>query len=187
MSSKSIGPSTVSNWCSPQGCDHRLELQRAGFLGRLRPHLNGSISVQGVTLWLETRRSEPLDDGRRFGASARVGDISEERSFRRGAGDEGKILGRQADTGYQLNRIAAVACGTCHERDLGVVSANERHGDIGRLELIDFRPIVVLPGDVSLVDRFRQPRRFNCFFVSSAIPFPKVVLSWRIAIFWSDQ
>jgi hypothetical protein len=40
----------------PQGCDHRLVFQRAGFLGRLGPHLNGSISVEGVTLWLETGR-----------------------------------------------------------------------------------------------------------------------------------
>ena len=59
-------------------------------------------------------------------------------------------------TSYQLNRVAAVACRTCHERDLGGVSANEHHGDIGRLKLIDFGPIVVLPGDVGLVDRFSQ-------------------------------
>ena len=91
------------------------------------------------------------------------------------------------DAGHQLNRVAAVACRTRHERDLGVVSANEHHGDIRRLKLIDFGSIVALPGDVSLVDRFATPRRFNCFFVSSATPFPKAVLSWRIAIFLSGQ
>ena len=64
-------------------------------------------------------RSEPLDDGRRFGASARVGDINEQRSLGRGPGNQAKILGRQAVARHQLSRVAAVACRTCHERDLG--------------------------------------------------------------------
>ena len=37
-----------------------------------------------------------------------------------------------------------------------MVAANESHGDIGGLKLIDFGSIVDLPGDISLVDRFRH-------------------------------
>jgi hypothetical protein len=51
--SKSMAPNTVSNWWS-QGGDHRLKLERASFLGRLRPDLNGTISVQGVAGRLKT-------------------------------------------------------------------------------------------------------------------------------------
>ncbi len=136
--------------------NHRLELQRAGFLGRLRPRLDGGISVKGVTLWLETGRSKPLDDGRCCGASARVGVISEDRSYGRGTGNEAKLFGPQIGTSYQLNPVAAVACETCHEPDLGVVSANERHGDIGRLKLSDLGCVIGPAGDVGLVDCFAQ-------------------------------
>src|SRR5262245_62165405 len=111
----------------PQRCDHRRKLQRAGFLGRLRPCLNSAIAEQGVTLWLKTRRSEPLHDRCRFSLSARICYIEEERPFGRGAGNEAKLLGRYGVTSYQLNRVAAVACRTCQQPDLRVVSTNECH------------------------------------------------------------
>jgi hypothetical protein len=53
----------------------------------------------------------------------------------RRAGNGAKLVGRHGVASYQLNWVAAVACRTCHQPDLGVVSANECHGDLGRLEV----------------------------------------------------
>ena len=74
------------------------------------PRLNRRISVQGVTLRFEAGCAEPLDHRRRFGVSARVWVVNEERPLGRGSGNQAKILGRQADTVHQLHRVAAVAC-----------------------------------------------------------------------------
>ena len=109
------------------------------------------------------------------------------RSFGRGAGNEAKILGRQAQTSDQLKRVVPVACRTCHERDLGVVSANKRDGDISRLEIIDLGCILVLTGDVSLIDRFTQATTVQLLLGQFGKAPPKVVSSWRIAIFRSGQ
>ena len=89
-----------------QRCDHRRKLQRAGFLGRLRPHLNGGVGIQGITLWVETRFAEPLDDPGRFGISALVGETGEKCDLGCGDVDEAKLLARQTATSYQLDLVA---------------------------------------------------------------------------------
>ena len=130
------------------------ELQRAGLLDRLRPGLDGGVAQQRVARGLEVLGTEPLDDWRRFGVSARVGDEGEERALGRGTGDQAKFLGRHGVARDELNRVAAVACRAGHERDLGMIPADIQHGDIRRLQRSDLGRIVVLPGRIGLVDRF---------------------------------
>ena len=82
---------------------------------------------------------------------------------------------------YQLNRVAAVACCTCHEGDLGVVSANEHYSDVSGLKLIDFGPIVFLPRDVSLEDRFSQATTVELLLglLGDTLPEDRVVVEDR--------
>ena len=163
LSSKSIEPNTVSNWLFAQRRDHRRELERAGFLRRLRPRLHRSVGEQRVALRFETLRPEPLDDGRRVAVLARVGEEGEECALGRGAGDKAEFLGRQGCARDDLKRIAGGVGRAGHECDLGVVPADVQDGDIGRLELGDFGRIVAFAGDIGLVDRFGDAAAVQLF------------------------
>ena len=110
LSSKSTGPRTVSNSCPCSAAMTACRLQRTCLRDRLRPDLDGGVAEQRVARGLEVLGTELLNDRGRFGVSPRVRREGEEGSLGRGAGDQGKFLGRQGIARDELNRVAAVAC-----------------------------------------------------------------------------
>ena len=153
FSSKSIGPSTVSNWCragmrsSPGAPASRLSRPPAPTPERR--HKRTGCNPLGSKPDARNRSTTGAASARPRGSGTSVKSVpSAPAPAMRPKSSLARLTQRPAEP------IAAVACRTRHERDLGVVSANEHHGDIGRLELIDFGSIVVLPREVSLVDRF---------------------------------